>query len=273
MEWRELGGNWLVVPDRPTAMIHFLGGAFVAAAPQITYRSLLEHLAEQGYAVVATPFVNTFDHEAIARQVLRSFLRAEEYLLERVFRRSYVPLYGLGHSMGCKLHLLIGSRSSQERAGNIFLSFNNYPARRSIPFLDQMSQFSTQFSSQIPPQFAPLLNVEFTPSPTETYTLIERQYQVRRNLLIRFAMDDIDQTRSLSDVLTRRFPDMTTLHTLGGNHLTPMGQDLKWQPGATFTPLDALGQFVQQGLNRDFIQLKRTITRWLNPVAAFNLPK
>ncbi|HIK43169.1 DUF1350 family protein, partial [Thermoleptolyngbya sp. M55_K2018_002] len=32
MEWRELGGNWLVVPDRPTAMIHFLGGAFVAAA-------------------------------------------------------------------------------------------------------------------------------------------------------------------------------------------------------------------------------------------------
>ena len=73
MDWHEISGNWVLVPPRPTAIVHFLGGAFVAAAPQVTYRALLEFLADQGYVVVATPFINTFDHEAIARQVARAF--------------------------------------------------------------------------------------------------------------------------------------------------------------------------------------------------------
>jgi hypothetical protein len=38
-----------------------------------------------------------------------------------------LPIYGLGHSMGCKVHLLINSLWQVERAGNIYMSFNNYP--------------------------------------------------------------------------------------------------------------------------------------------------
>jgi dipeptidyl aminopeptidase/acylaminoacyl peptidase len=60
-DWQEVSGNWVLIPPKPTAIVHFLGGAFVAAAPQLTYRWLLEALASQGYAVVATPFVNTLD--------------------------------------------------------------------------------------------------------------------------------------------------------------------------------------------------------------------
>lgn len=252
MDWREVSGNWIMVPPRPRAIVHFLGGAFVAAAPQVTYRMLLEALAEDGYAVVATPFVNTFDHVAIARQVVLAFDRARDYLYEKVLLPRSLPIYGIGHSMGCKLHLLIGSLYDEERAGNILMSFNNYPARRSIPLLEQFTQ-------------ATLMEVEFTPSPEETNALIAESYTVRRNLLVKFTQDTIDQTRSLSQVVQTKFPDLTSIQILKGNHLTPLGQDVRWQPGTSFSPLDALGQFVKQEVYRDFYVLKDAVLLWLDP--------
>ena len=73
MDWQELSGSWVLIPSRPVGIVHFLGGAFIAAAPQVTYRWLLEQLGRQGYLVVATPFLNTLDHVAIAREVLNRF--------------------------------------------------------------------------------------------------------------------------------------------------------------------------------------------------------
>lgn len=254
-EWKELHGNWVLMPRRPVGIVHFLGGAFVATAPHITYRWLLESLGKQGYGVVATPFVNTFDHQAIAQQVIRNFNRAFYQLQETDFHRQYLPVYGLGHSMGCKLHLLIGSLYPVERAGNVFMAFNNYPAKRSIPFLEQFQQFTPSFS------------VEFTPSPAETNDLIARDYQIRRNLLIQFTNDDIDQTKTLDIVLQKRFPRLTVLRTLKGNHLTPLGQDIAWQVGESFSPIDAIAQFVKQEVYRDLNPLRDEILRWLNPLA------
>lgn len=274
MEWQEIYGNWVLAPSRPIAIIHFLGGAFVATAPQVTYRSLLEHFAAQGYAVVATPFVNTLDHTTIARRVMRMSNLALDYLVTE-YRQDTLPIYGVGHSMGCKLHLLIGSLFPQERAGNILISFNNYPARRSIPLVEQFTQFSkltAQFAAQInsplPPQFAAAFDVEFTPCPEETNQLILDAYQVPRNLLIKFRDDDIDQTRPLTETLLTRFPEMTSVEILKGNHLTPLGQDVRWQPGTEFTPFDAIGQFFKQELSRDLNQLKQTLMIWLNPLAS-----
>ena len=75
MNWKQIAGSWVVVPQRPIGIIHFLGGAFVATAPHVTYRLLLEYLVEKGFAVVATPFVNTLDHTAIAEEVLLTIER------------------------------------------------------------------------------------------------------------------------------------------------------------------------------------------------------
>lgn len=283
MQWREVYGNWVLVPPQPTAIIHFLGGAFVATAPQVTYRSLLEFLAGQGFVIIATPFVNTFDHTTIAQRVMRLSNLALEYLQDDVLPRRALPIYGVGHSMGCKLHLLIGSLFPQERAGNVLISFNNYPARRSIPGLEQFSevsrftsQFATQFLSQFTTQLSqlqtqwalPNFDVEFTPSPDETNQLIADQYQIKRNLLIKFTKDDIDQTRSLTEVLEPRFPELTAIKILKGNHLTPLGQDVNWQTGSEFSPFDAIGQFVKQETFRDLNQLKRTVLLWLDPLTA-----
>ncbi|NWF60175.1 MAG: DUF1350 family protein [Fischerella sp.] len=260
MYWTEISGNWVLIPRNPIGIIHFLGGAFVATAPHITYRLLLESIVEKGYIVVATPFVNTLDHRAIAEQVLLNFERALVRLEDRgALGKSYLPIYGVGHSMGCKLHLLIGSLFPVERAGNILVSFNNYAAREAIPLIEQFNS-TFQFNSN----FA----VEFTPSPLETNKLVQESYNVRRNLLIKFSNDTIDQSAALTELLQKRFPGMVTVQTLQGNHLTPLGQDVKWQTGKDFNPLDAIGQWFRQEVYRDLNQLKRTILFWLNPVSS-----
>ncbi|MEO0491016.1 MAG: DUF1350 family protein [Cyanobacteria bacterium P01_A01_bin.123] len=265
MDWREVSGNWILVPDDPIAMVHFLGGAFVGAAPHVAYRLLLEALADQGYAIVATPFINTFDHRAIAQEVLISFEQGLTYLRKRGLMQGYFPIYGLGHSMGCKLHLLINSLYSVERAGNVLMAFNNYSARRSIPLLEQVSQVM-DFT---PPLFANTMKMEFTPSPEETLAIVRDRYDVRRNLLIKFRKDDIDQTRPLSEVLVPLFPELTTVKILQGTHTTPLAQEIPWQAGESFSPLDAVGQFVKQTVNRDLNPLRDAILRWLDPLGAF----
>ena len=263
MDWQEVSGNWILVPPHlptapyPQAIVHFLGGAFVATATSVTYQWLLENLARQGYLVVATPFINTFDHAAIAEEVLITFDQALRYLYKRVLPHGYyLPIYGLGHSMGCKVHLLINSLWEVERAGNIYMSFNNYPARRSIPFLEQVVQFN------------PAFDLEFTPDPEATLALVRDRYPVPRNLLIKFRNDTLDQTRPLSEVLVRRFPDLTTVQILQGSHTTPIAQEIGWQPGESFSPLDALGQFVKQEFYRDLTNLRQRLLTWLSPITA-----
>ena len=288
MNWQEISGNWVLIPRHPVGAIHFLGGAFVATAPHLTYRWLLENLANHGYVVIATPFVNTLDHEAIAQSVLKSF----EFTLEKLkdlglIRKRYLPIYGVGHSMGCKLHLLIGTIPGIDRAGNILISFNNFSANKAIPFIEQFNQFNNQFKEQLTQfnnQFnqggkisnqgsssslsnsISNLNVEFTPNPEETKNIIANSYSVRRNLLIRFIKDDIDQTREIYNILDQLFPEMVTVKRLPGTHVTPIAQDIPWQAGKEFTAFDALGQWMKQELVfKEITQLKQEMLRWLNP--------
>lgn len=271
MEWQEIGSNWILIPPQPIGIIHFLGGAFVATAPHITYRWLLEQLSKQGYLVIATPFLNTLDHKAIAVNILN---RLENVLakLEQEYKIdiNYLPVYGIGHSMGCKLHLLIGSLFEVERAGNIFISFNNYPLKQAIPFFEQIipplaNNLKTNWQIDADLQF------EFTPSPEETETIIKENYAIRRNLLIKFNNDTIDQTSSLQPILTTLFAQMVYKTNLQGNHLTPLGQDIDWQVGEVFTPIDAVGQWLKQNLARDLFQLHREISLWLNPTQSLQL--
>jgi hypothetical protein len=154
--------------------------------------------------------------------------------------------------MGCKLHLLIGSLFDVERAGNILISFNNYPARDAIPMVEQIS---------------PIFSIEFTPSHEETNRLIQDRYQIRRNLLVKFTDDNLDQSVILANLLQPRFPGMIALQTMTGNHQTPLGQDVSWSVGQVFTPLDAIGQWVKQQVYRELNQLKQEILRWLNPLS------
>lgn len=51
--WREVAGAWVLNPpgNEPSVVVHFVGGAFVGAAPQLAYRPFLEALAARGAVV------------------------------------------------------------------------------------------------------------------------------------------------------------------------------------------------------------------------------
>ncbi len=248
--WEEVAGNSVLLPSQPKGLIHFLGGAFVATAPQVTYSWLLESLAEEGYAVIATPFLNDLNHSAIAQRTLNRFETAYQRL--GLFQR-YLPIYGLGHSMGCKLHLLINSLYEVKRAGNLLISYNNYPARQAVPLVEQLNNLIA-------------LDLEFTPSPERTLDIVKKDYGKTRTLLVRFQDDTIDQTEDLKPVLEASSPNLVSYLQLSGNHLTPVNpKEWNWQPGNNFSPLDALGQWVKQQFYRDITQLKKEVLRWLDP--------
>lgn len=256
MDWQEISGSWVWIHPQPVGIVHFLGGAFVASAPQFTYRWLLTEIGKAGYTIIATPFVNTFDHLGIARSVLNRFeTLVERMQQQRLLPLGYYPVYGIGHSLGCKIHLLIGSLFQVERAGNILIAYNNYPVSQAIPLFGQLN-------------LSEVLSLEFTPSPGETNELITNNYTVRRNLLIRFNNDTIDQTLGLHDLLENRFNYLISYITLPGNHLTPLTQEISWQTGDGFTPLDAVGQWLKQGFSRDLGRLRVEMLRWLNPLAS-----
>jgi len=125
--WEEVEGAWVLRPLTPArGVVHFIGGAFAGAAPQLTYRLLLETLSAEGsLLVVATPFATSFDHLAVADQCQFCYDRAARSLA----LPAELPVWGLGHSMGSLAQTLIASRYASRRAGNILLSASARAAR------------------------------------------------------------------------------------------------------------------------------------------------
>jgi hypothetical protein len=208
MSWRQRGSLWLLEPSSAPArgVIQFIGGSYLAATPQLSYRRLLEALARQGLAIQAWSYVPGFDHQAQANEAWKLF---------RALRPEALPALRLGHSLGCKLHLLApdGGRGCD---GLVALSFNNFSAERSVPLLAELGQ---QFN----------FRSEFSPSPQETLEQVSRSYNQPRNLLVRFDRDGIDQSRRLLAVLQARPHDRSQLLELPGDHLSPSSAGLRRQ--------------------------------------------
>jgi acetyl esterase/lipase len=75
-------GECLVYPSKgkPKGLIHFLGGAFIGAAPDVTYSFFIELLAKEGFLIVATPYNVTFDHTVSAQVIQNRFNRCLDIL-------------------------------------------------------------------------------------------------------------------------------------------------------------------------------------------------
>lgn len=216
--WRQWGDLWQVLPDgRPRGLIEFIGGSYLAATPQLSYRRLMEALAQAGWQLHAWSYVPGFDHQQQAIAAWRRFREARQNLgetWEGPTAQAERPLR-LGHSLGCKLHLLApdGGRGC---LGLAALSFNNFSAERSVPLLAELGQ---QFN----------FRSEFSPSPQETLQQVANSYRQSRNLLVRFNRDGIDQSERLLSVLQSRPGDRSSLLELPGDHLTPSSAGLRRQ--------------------------------------------
>jgi hypothetical protein len=99
----------------------------------------------------------------------------------------------------------------------------SYYKRISLPYQSDYStilSYSSPFLEQL--DVDNLLNLEFTPSLEETQILIAKNYKIRRNLLIKFQKDDIDETLVLNPKLQEKFLNMVALLCLSRNYLTPL---------------------------------------------------
>ena len=149
--WVERSGNFLLMPlnekglemRQPAGVIHFLGGAFVGAAPHITYRYLLEALNSAGYIIVATPYRLDMDYLRSCDEILAKF---DKVAVELATQFGPLPVIGLGHSCGALLQTLITCLfPNAPRAINILISFNNKPVSDAIPgFKDFVVPLSEQ---------------------------------------------------------------------------------------------------------------------------------
>ncbi len=235
MGWQQLGELWVYRPMEPKALIQFIGGSGLGATPQLSYRRLLEALAEQGWLIHCWPFVPNFDHQYLAVNAWRSF-RAEQQNL---------ACLRLGHSMGCKLHLLAPDQGRGCKA-QAHMSFNNFSAGRSIPFFNEL---------------APRLGItsEFSPGPDETMQIISDIKAPKDQLIIKFKSDELDQSNLLLKCLNKNPSSNVKQLELSGDHLTPASAGLRQQFLAGITDGSR-----QRQLNR----LAAAITEWWNTQAS-----
>jgi hypothetical protein len=196
-------------------LVEFIGGSMLAATPQLSYGRLLEALARRGWKVHAWSYVPAFDHQAQANEAWRAFRAARRELQSSGDPSGAAgpPVLRLGHSLGCKLHLLAPD-AGRGCEGLVALSFNNFAAERSIPLLAEMGQ-----------QFG--FRSEFSPSPRQTLQLVDTTYRQPRNLLVRFRSDGLDQSGRLLAALRNRPDDASSLLELAGDHLTPASAGLR----------------------------------------------
>jgi len=118
MDWKEISGNWVLIPRHPSALCISLGS--LLSQQHLAHRWLLEQLAAQGYAVVATPFVNTLEHAVIAQSVLQSFESAILNYTQQVFSASAICQFTDWDTAWAANSTYSSAASSRnERAGNI----------------------------------------------------------------------------------------------------------------------------------------------------------
>ena len=137
--WYAMGDCFVLLPTEqriPKSIIHFVGG-FLAGSSAVTvaYNGMLMSLAESGHLIVATPIPPfSIDHGNVAKNIASQFTTVYNNDIRKLLGKGQledIPVIGLSHSLGGKLTALMNSRKEDRKilpvkAGNIFLSFNNY---------------------------------------------------------------------------------------------------------------------------------------------------
>lgn len=147
----------LVIPPPvgtpPRAVVKFLGGAFLGAAPELTYSYVIELLAKEGFVVISVPYNVTFDHADAAKQVYERFNVCLDSVLASGLphanltpaQLSQLPLFSVGHSNGALLQVLTGSYFCEKiPKANAIISYNNRPATEAVPYFEQLGPLVRQ---------------------------------------------------------------------------------------------------------------------------------
>lgn len=155
--------------DRPTIVLHFVGGTFFGSSPSVWYRRVLEEIVQNTQAAViatsvpVTLWQSPLQHVRLSRQIERQFQTAwREILLDEYGEElSQVPVCGLGHSLGSRLLTVLATlgESAPDPKGRptwkppiyssyILISFTNYGAGAGIPGIYQLNRASRRLERE-----------------------------------------------------------------------------------------------------------------------------
>ena len=130
--WRNVNKIWCLWPPRPKGLIEVIGGSYLSASPHLSYRKLLEEIFKGNIAIHAWSYLPGLDHQKLANEAWKELRGCKRKLEKRV--GVLPPPIKLGHSLGCKLHL-IAPDSGRNSKSLIALSFKKFAANKSKTLL------------------------------------------------------------------------------------------------------------------------------------------
>lgn len=308
--WEEVGGAWVrIPPGRAWGVVHFIGGAVLGSYPHIAYDTFLSKLCDDAsVVVVATPYELGTDHGAISSECVGKLNSAWSQIAAREnYNVTTTPVFAAGHSLGCKLQLIAScgegddsdtdsnnsslKPSNPQRAGHLFIAFNNATAADSVKLLEKfarevlkkraetasggdktMNDAFDNFTRNLPnltklaERAASAVGLDFTPSPSETMEATRRRFESPKVRLVKFENDDLDQNADLEEALNNRYKNLVqgdapvSSITLEGTHLTPVF--FKFD-GAGLSPMFAKLGGVKVGDEEQVARLAEDGVKWI----------
>lgn len=171
LEWETYNTNTHILfppSSPPKAIIHFIGGTVFGSLPKQFYKPLLEGIATLTNSCIVCTSIpitltsNPLNHLRLCKQIARDFNHAYHDVLCDEYggsskRMRQVPVVGLGHSLGARLHVILSTQgslirqmgSSNKREGNVLLGFNNYDASLSVPGVQTLRKQSLKVDAEM----------------------------------------------------------------------------------------------------------------------------
>ena len=223
------------VRDGPSCTVLFTGGAGLGQFPHVAYNELLQRISNRLNAVVITaPYTIGLDHFALAKDTGEKLRRgliaydnnnANDKKRSGNTRAQQRLVYGLAHSLGCKLMTIYVGATRQEYDGYGFMAFNNFSFAQTIKmarsFTDQIRKTSSStrgvdpnpmggsFSSSdwmknafdLAEVALGTLGIDFSPNANDMNRLIQLRYNENYQSKTRLFVMDEDNMDSSSDFL------------------------------------------------------------------------
>lgn len=221
----------------PSCWICFLGGAGLGQFPHVAYNEFLLKLSDRlNAAVLTAPYSVGLNHWELAKTTGEILRKAQLQCEEDLGYPSTLPVYGLSHSLGCKLSTLYMAATNRDYDGVGFLAYNNFGFSDTVRLVRELAQQvqkgqGTASSSAEPNMFNQFfdlaetavgaLGVDFTPTPAELQKVLESKYSTSENAaktrLFVFDDDTLDTSQTVIDTV-----DSVTVSNLPGTHLSPV---------------------------------------------------
>lgn len=222
-------------PDSP-GVVELYGGYGFGHFPLASYGWLLDAVYAAGYSLIVVPYSGGFDHWKTAGRLLRE----REAVLGAVPELRGMPHWWLGHSLGCKLILLLDAATTEanefqppDGAGaDAFRGLRGVRDDRVVLMAPDISGTSAAIPVRWLAWLLDLLGLGVRPTPAQTYALLERTGVFRRAGVMAFTGDTISGTREsdppltvarLCRILSSRRMERLEYAEQPGAHLQPCG--------------------------------------------------